>query len=813
MQSPSVAAVSWGANRLDVFIVQMDITFPEPSHPRGIEIITLGIHHRAYDGTQWEAWEGLGGNFISVPAVTTWGPNRLDVFGIGTDKAVYHKAFQTGAGWDANWESLGGSATTAPVAIGSGNGRIDLFVLGTDNTIQYKAFVNNTWDANWTSLGGSCACPPLVCWSVGALDVFTLGFDQKLYHKAFQNWSEWQSNWDDFGGTIVEPPGMVPYGTDPINLFAVGINLTLWQAIYSGEVGPVTWNEFDANTLVNSSPTLVSWGPDRLDLFALSGHNSLLHRALIGTQWQANWEDLGGTFNGNPVAVAWGANRLDLFGRGLDNAIWHNSWDGSSWQAGWDSLGGIASSAAGLNTQSGGPVAWPPPGALNVMPSPGAYATAMWLMLDGSVLANPSGGTGLSKLVPDPQGNYATGNWSAVGNLLLQKTDYSSAVLSNGKLVTCGGEYSGPKLTQSETNFCEIYDPVTNTPTQFQAPTGWTNIGDGPTATRNDGTLVLGNTQGIGTQVALLNSSNLTWTFGGGDSDNEQGYVLMQTGDILTAKVYQQISMRYMTSVNAFVLDAGLPVMLGESSEIGPGIALMDGRVVWFGASGHTCIYTPSSGQTGTWVQGPDFPTLTNGDQLASADVPAILQPDGKVLVMTQGTQTPAVLVEFDPASSTFAVLGPSPAGSYPFSIGNPENARFLMAPNGHCLISFQPNSWYDLACAPSGSPSWAPTITSFPAIAARNSTVTLAGTQLCGLSECYGYDNQQAENYPSVRFVDALGGVHYMRAHDVSARSIAPNQAGTVLVDIPATFQPGKYSVFVAAMGIASASVSVTVT
>src|ERR1019366_6523562 len=133
---------------------------------------------------------------------------------------------------------------------------------------------------------------------------------------------------------------------------------------------------------------------------------------------------------------------------------------------------------------------------------------------------------------------------------------------------------------------------------------------------------------------------------------------------------------------------------------------------------------------------------------------------------------------------------------------------------NGHCLISFAPNSWYDLACAPSGWASWAPAITSFPATVARNSTVTLAGTQLCGLSECYGYgdDNQQAENYPSVRFVDSLGGVHYMRAHDVSTRSIAPNQAGTVLVDIPATFQLGNYTVVVAAMGIASAPVNVTV-
>jgi hypothetical protein len=67
------------------------------------------------------------------------------------------------------------------------------------------------------------------------------------------------------------------------------------------------------------------------------------------------------------------------------------------------------------------------------------------------------------------------------------------------------------------------------------------------------------------------------------------------------------------------------------------------------------------------------------------------------------------------------------------------------------------------------------------------------------------GDDNQQAENYPMVRFVDSKGGATYARAHDVSTRSIAPRQRGAVLVDIPASLELATYSVQVVAMGIPS--------
>jgi len=199
---------------------------------------------------------------------------------------------------------------------------------------------------------------------------------------------------------------------------------------------------------------------------------------------------------------------------------------------------------------------------------------------------------------------------------------------------------------------------------------------------------------------------------------------------------------------------------------------------------------------------------MGNGDQLVASDVPAILEPNGKVFLVANGPNTPALWLEYDPSVNQFSIVGGAPNGD------NRENCRMLLLPNGHGLVSVSTGNWYDVTFTPGGNASWAPAITSFPTAVKRNTTVTLTGTQLCGLSECstYGDDNQQAEAYPMVRFVDPNGQVTYLRAHDVSTRSIAPGQAGTVQVDIPSGLAPGPYSVEVVAMGIPSAAATVRV-
>jgi hypothetical protein len=273
--------------------------------------------------------------------------------------------------------------------------------------------------------------------------------------------------------------------------------------------------------------------------------------------------------------------------------------------------------------------------------------------------------------------------------------------------------------------------------------------------------------------------------------------------------------MRYDPGAKAFVEDVSLPVMLGapdktdSGSEIGPGLSLMDGRVIWFGASGHSCIYTPGpEGQNGTWIQGPDLPVMPNGDQLIASDVSAIIEPNGMVFLVVSGSNTPTTFVEYDPVSSTFSMVPGAP------NAGNDEYCRTLLLPNGHGLVSTSNGTWYDVQFREGYEASWAPTITSFPQSIAVNTTAILTGTQLCGLSECqsYGDDNQQVENYPTVRLISANGEPTYVRAHDVSTRSISPDQPGDVLVDIPGGLPLGEYSVEVVAMGIPSSRVTVRV-
>ena len=49
----------------------------------------------SWNGSSWgpsaTGWEALGGVFNSTPAVVSWGPDRLDIFGLGTDNVLYHK--------------------------------------------------------------------------------------------------------------------------------------------------------------------------------------------------------------------------------------------------------------------------------------------------------------------------------------------------------------------------------------------------------------------------------------------------------------------------------------------------------------------------------------------------------------------------------------------------------------------------------------------------------------------------------------------------------------------------------------------------
>jgi len=124
----AVKAVSWtlDGSRIDIFSRDCNYFFV----------------HKVYT-SNWGAWEALGpGVFQSEPTIVSWGPNRIDIFGVGTDSQCYTK-FWNGSNFSPTWVSLGGILTSPPTAISWGVNRIDLFVLGTDGAC-YQQY----WDGD-----------------------------------------------------------------------------------------------------------------------------------------------------------------------------------------------------------------------------------------------------------------------------------------------------------------------------------------------------------------------------------------------------------------------------------------------------------------------------------------------------------------------------------------------------------------------------------------------------------------------------------------------------------------------------------------
>ena len=110
-------------------------------------------------------------------------------------------------------------------------------------------------------------------------------------------------------------------------------------------------------------------------------------------------------------------------------------------------------------------------------------------------------------------------------------------------------------------------------------------------------------------------------------------------------------------------------------------------------------------------------------------DVGATLEPNGNVLILTQGAknQTASAFVEYIPTPNSIGSFGPVLAGAP--AVSGCNLTRMLLLPNGHGLIFVASSgNCYDLTFSTGGNPSWAPTITSFPATVEVNTTVPLSG-------------------------------------------------------------------------------------
>lgn len=252
-------------------------------------------HHMSGDGTVWDnnGGEKIGGEFImDLAAVAAEASSTLpaarDVFGVGSDFAMYRKSFD-GTSWDASWTNLGGQFISAPGALERPDRMIDVFAVGVDYALYHRFFLYSK-AGEWERLGGTfSSTASAVSFDLGRLDVFARGADFTLRHRTLSGFT-WSSDWHNLGGSLASPP------------------------------------------------VAVSWGPDRLDVFAVGSDESLIHRWWDGDFW-SEWESLGGSLTGTPSVVSCGQGRLDVYALGTDAGVYHYSWTDGAW-TGRESLGG-----------------------------------------------------------------------------------------------------------------------------------------------------------------------------------------------------------------------------------------------------------------------------------------------------------------------------------------------------------------------------------------------------------------------------------------------------------------------------------------
>ena len=70
----SIASVSWGRDRIDLFWVGAD----------------RSLQHRWWDGRTWSSDESLGGDLAAAPTVTSWAANEMEVFAVFGDGQLHN---------------------------------------------------------------------------------------------------------------------------------------------------------------------------------------------------------------------------------------------------------------------------------------------------------------------------------------------------------------------------------------------------------------------------------------------------------------------------------------------------------------------------------------------------------------------------------------------------------------------------------------------------------------------------------------------------------------------------------------------------
>jgi hypothetical protein len=305
-------------------------------------------------------FDNLGGIFTSPPAGVALGTDRLEVFGLGTDYALYNKSYNaqadaTGQHWTPRWENLGGDFTSTPVVVSPANDRVDIFGLGPDQGMVHGTRAGTSW-SGWEELGGCFTSPPAVLPAgPDTFDLFARGADFLIYHARLT--ATGLSEWAVLGGGLLREPiaASAPAAVrvrGEVYVFVVAADQATWYTWFDGKVwrpwsslGGASISEPVAIALVPVTDLAIGQHPYQVHVFAVhAGDHALWHGWLDGQGWHG-WAIVPeGAFACAPGIVApdraptvttMPPAHFRVVEADLDGTIHLRRFDGTEW-TGWD---------------------------------------------------------------------------------------------------------------------------------------------------------------------------------------------------------------------------------------------------------------------------------------------------------------------------------------------------------------------------------------------------------------------------------------------------------------------------------------------
>ena len=144
------------------------------------------------------------------------------------------------------------------------------------------------------------------------------------------------------GHTFNFAPSIASRGSTLLDVFGVGSDFHGYVRSWNGTSWG-SWTSADGGSGVFTSRfDAASWGPTRLDLFALGSTSDVFHSdSTSGTAISPAWEDLspGMPFTQGVGATSPGTNLLWVFSTGTNISLWGRYYNGTAWGT-WTNLGG-----------------------------------------------------------------------------------------------------------------------------------------------------------------------------------------------------------------------------------------------------------------------------------------------------------------------------------------------------------------------------------------------------------------------------------------------------------------------------------------